>query len=89
MRHHLVGNYYLEADDRNFIISEKYIGTKSKVEEYKNIAYFGNLKQLLNHIEKVLVLAAINENQLEELNETLIYTLEHIESTFNSAKNAL
>lgn len=47
---HLYGDYYMTADNLNFIITERYVNGKTGEVQYKQLKFFGTIDKALKEV---------------------------------------
>lgn len=87
---YLVDNYYMSADTHNFILKEKFtIQDKESEnygkEDYRNIGYYANIKDLLNGIIKKYSRKQLYENNVKDI-KTLTKAIKELEEKIDNLK---
>ena len=69
---HLFGDYYFDRDKLNWILQVQKFSKKKGENVMKNIAYFGNPRQMAQHVAQHAALnAASDADSLDELIEAI------------------
>ena len=84
MQINLINGYYIETDNRNFTLKQKYIGKRkdgTKKESVKIISHCGSLEQALETFLRL--------NQIPQDSKLAVYLMEYVNLVERSNKEAV
>ena len=84
MQINLINGFYIDTDNRNFTLKQKYIGTRkdgTKKESVKIISHCGSLEQALETFLRL--------NQIPQDSKLAVYLMEYVNLVERSNKEAV